>query len=53
MTFDRPYQRAVSFEAARAEVRRSAGSHFDPAVVATFLAIPLDALLQVQRQGAV
>jgi diguanylate cyclase (GGDEF)-like protein len=53
MTFDRPYQRAVSFEAARAEVRRSAGSHFDPAVVATFLAIPLDALLEVQRQGVV
>jgi HD-GYP domain-containing protein (c-di-GMP phosphodiesterase class II) len=53
MTFDRPYHRAVSLEAARAEVKRSAGSHFDPAVVATFLAIPLDALLEVQRQGVV
>ncbi len=53
LTFDRPYHRAVSFEAARAEVRRSAGSHFDPAVVATFLAIPLDALLEVQRHEVV
>lgn len=41
MTFDRPYSRAVSLAAAREEISRCAGTHFDPAVVATFLAIPL------------
>jgi response regulator RpfG family c-di-GMP phosphodiesterase len=44
MTFDRPYSRAISFEAAKAEIRRCAGSHFDPAVVASFLRVP-DAVL--------
>jgi two-component system cell cycle response regulator len=34
MTSDRPYQAAVPHEAALAELRRCAGSHFDPAVVA-------------------
>jgi len=40
MTFDRPYRKAVSYEAARREIERCAGTHFDPAVVKTFLAIP-------------
>ncbi|HET8578327.1 MAG TPA: diguanylate cyclase [Methylomirabilota bacterium] len=54
MTFDRPYHRAVSFDAARAEVERSARNYFDPAVVATFLAMPLEPLFEVvQRQGVV
>jgi diguanylate cyclase (GGDEF)-like protein len=50
MTFDRPYSQARSFEAAREEVARSAGTHFDPAVVATFLAMPLEALLDIGRR---
>jgi diguanylate cyclase (GGDEF)-like protein len=52
MTFDRPYHQAVSIEAALAEVERSAGSHFDPAVVTTFLAMPLEALVEVHRRSA-
>ena len=44
MTFDRPYSRAISFDAAREEIRRCSGSHFDPAVVDTFLTIPLEVL---------
>jgi two-component system, cell cycle response regulator len=34
MTSDRPYQAAVEHGAALAELRRCAGTHFDPAVVA-------------------
>ena len=41
MTFDRPYSRAISFETARDEIKRCARTHFDPAVVDTFLTIPL------------
>ncbi len=33
MIYDRPYHRAISFEKAAAEVRRCAGSHFDPSLV--------------------
>lgn len=38
MTFDRPYRRALSFDAARDEIVAKSGSQFDPAAVATFLA---------------
>jgi response regulator RpfG family c-di-GMP phosphodiesterase len=52
MTFDRPYSRAISLEAARDEIRRCAGTHFDPAVVDTFLGIPLERLAAIRRGGA-
>jgi HD-GYP domain-containing protein (c-di-GMP phosphodiesterase class II) len=39
LTTDRPYRPAVSWEAARQEIRASAGTQFDPAVVAAFEAI--------------
>ncbi len=52
MTFDRPYSKAISFEAAKAEIVRCAGSHFDPAVVTSFVKVP-DALLQEIRQKSV
>lgn len=37
MTFDRPYRKAVPFDAAKAEILRMAGSQFDPRAVETFL----------------
>jgi len=40
ITSDRPYRKANTFEAARKEIRRCAGTQFDPAVVEVFLRIP-------------
>jgi HD-GYP domain-containing protein (c-di-GMP phosphodiesterase class II) len=37
MTFDRPYRRAMTFDAAKEEILRKAGSQFDPQAVETFL----------------
>jgi putative nucleotidyltransferase with HDIG domain len=37
ITAHRPYRRARDFKAARAEIARGAGTHFDPAVVEAFL----------------
>ena len=51
MTFDRPYSRAVSLEAAREEIGRCAGAQFDPAVVSTFLAIPMQGLEELRRRA--
>jgi diguanylate cyclase (GGDEF)-like protein len=39
MTHDRPYQRAVSGERALAELRRHAGTQFDPTVVEAFASV--------------
>ena len=44
MTAPRPYRRPVSAQAARQELARCAGSHFDPAVVRAFLNISLGQL---------
>lgn len=51
MTFDRPYSRAISFEAAKAEIKRCAGSHFDPAVVEAFFRVPEDLLAEIRRRS--
>lgn len=40
ITSDRPYRTAKSFDAAREEILRCAGSQFDPAVVEVFLKVP-------------
>jgi response regulator RpfG family c-di-GMP phosphodiesterase len=48
MTFDRPYSRAISFETARDEIERCAGTHFDPAVVATFVKLPLATFAEIR-----
>ena len=50
MTFDRPYSRAIPLEDARSEIRRCAGTQFDPAVVDTFLGIPSE-IFDAIRQG--
>jgi response regulator RpfG family c-di-GMP phosphodiesterase len=52
MTFDRPYSVAISFEAARQEIERCAGAHFDPTVVETFLKIPLEVLETIRNGSA-
>ena len=51
MTFDRPYSRAISMGAARAEVQRCAGAHFDPAVVRTFCSLPLEIFEEIRRHS--
>ncbi len=51
MTADRPYSKAVPFDAAKAEIRRCAGTHFDPAVVDTFFSIPKDILEEIRRRS--
>ena len=40
ITSDRPYRKARSFDFARQEIHRCAGTQFDPAVVEVFLKIP-------------
>jgi diguanylate cyclase (GGDEF)-like protein len=48
MTVDRPYSAARTPQQAAAELRRSAGSHFDPIVVAALLAVlGLDHLVEL------
>ena len=53
MTFDRPYSRAISFETARDEIYRCAGTHFDPDVVTTFLGIPLEQFEDIRRRSLI
>jgi putative nucleotidyltransferase with HDIG domain len=40
MTSDRPYRKGMSSERAREELKRCAGSQFDPHIVEVFLAMP-------------
>ncbi len=49
LTSDRPYRMAQSFEAARDEIRRSAGSQLDPGVVCAFLEIPLEEWQEIRQ----
>jgi len=51
MTATRPYSAARTPEDAAAELRRSAGSHFDPAVVESLLSV-LGLADQVEREAA-
>jgi response regulator RpfG family c-di-GMP phosphodiesterase len=51
MTFDRPYSRAVDFETARREIQRSAGTHFDPRVVESFMGVPLTTLEEIRQKS--
>jgi len=54
MVHERPYKTALSHEKALAELRRHAGTQFDPTVVDVFLAVfgeevPLDGLEEIRR----
>ena len=40
ITCDRPYRKAQSLEAARAEIKRCSGTQFDPEIVEVFLRMP-------------
>ncbi len=42
MTSDRPYRRALPFEAAEQEIRRCSGTQFDPVVAEAFLSVGRD-----------
>ena len=49
MISDRPYRKAVSMEHAREEIKRCAGTQFDPAVVSVFLQIPDEHWLELRE----
>jgi len=46
ITSDRPYRSAMSIEKALNEIRRCAGTQFDPAVAAVFLKIPVSEIMK-------
>jgi len=50
ITSDRPYRRSRSFEAARAEIQRCAGTQFDPGAVEVFLRIPNELWLELRSE---
>ena len=51
MTFDRPYSVAKPFDLAKAEIKRCAGTHFDPAVVESFFRVPEPLLEEIRRRS--
>lgn len=51
MTFDRPYSKAITFEAAKAEIQRCSGTHFDPTVVKAFFRVPEELLAEIRRKS--
>jgi response regulator RpfG family c-di-GMP phosphodiesterase len=51
MTFDRPYSKAIPFDAAITEIKRCAGAQFDPRVVESFLRVPQPLLEEIRRKS--
>ena len=51
MTFDRPYSKAIEFDVAITEIKRCAGTHFDPRVVESFLRVPQNLLEEIRRRS--
>jgi len=51
ITFERPYSRAKPFDVAKAEIKRCAGTHFDPAVVESFFRVPEPLLEEIRRRS--
>lgn len=52
MTSDRPYRRALTYEAARQEIVRCSGTQFDPEVVSHFLRVPQEVWDQIRSNTA-
>lgn len=52
MTSDRPYRSALPFEKAREEIMRSAGTQFDPDVVAAFLRVTKETWAEIREETA-
>jgi HD-GYP domain-containing protein (c-di-GMP phosphodiesterase class II) len=52
MTSDRPYRSALSFEEALDEIRRGAGSQFDPTVARVFFGMVEDGELEMEHELA-
>jgi len=50
ITSDRPYRKSRSFDAARAEIQRCAGTQFDPGAVEIFLRIPNELWLELRSE---
>jgi putative nucleotidyltransferase with HDIG domain len=51
MTSPRPHRGALTIDEARKQIRQLAGQQFDPQAAQAFLAIPVDALAQVQADS--
>lgn len=51
MTSDRPYRKASSIAAARAEIERCSGAQFDPAIVRIFLNIPDESWISLRERS--
>jgi len=49
MTTHRPYRKKMSMEAARKEIKKAAGTQFDPKVVEAFLSIPVGRWRGIQK----
>jgi putative nucleotidyltransferase with HDIG domain len=49
ITSNRPYRTALPLPAAREEIARGCGSHFDPVVAEAFLRLPLSRLEEINR----
>lgn len=47
LTSERPYRSPMTYEEAAVEIRKMSGSHFDPAIVDIFMAIPSNLLLKI------
>ena len=49
VTSNRPYRTALPVEAAREEIARGRGTHFDPQVADAFASIPVERLVEITR----
>ncbi|HEY3452786.1 MAG TPA: HD domain-containing phosphohydrolase [Myxococcales bacterium] len=50
ITSDRPYRKSQTFEAARKEIERCAGTQFDKEVVTAFLSISVEELMDLRKR---